>query len=315
MGLEFQEQRDSQDDRQPEATERREVPKNKDAAGKNPNTPYETMPEAPNIKRRILCTRPFTVYKDIIDAYGKGAGKKMDAPALYTICSDKVVIEKRMLQVGDEDGNELGWINAEEANAQEWNIPNVYIPSDFREVKKLECFSDPRDVQSITIDVDSSSIFPILEVKEINGVDWYRVAPSLSQSGKGMKEPLWVRDRNTQDQRIADTDKFIVTKRTAQAFARNMKRITEQMRLFDSSDRKGNAMENTLKALQMLYLQTMGASSNISQLSDDTKRQSTIDFFKKSPALAHIPDFLHLTLDDFARMDTQAFDQEVNQLQ
>lgn len=276
-------------------------------------TRYETIPEAPNFKRRILCTKPFGIYKDIIDAYGKGASKKVDSPALYTICTDKIIVGKRMIQVGDEEGKELGWINAEEANANEWNVHNVYIPSEFREVKKMEGYRNPNDSSPTIIDVDSSSVFPILETKKIDHDDWYRVAPSLSQTGKGMEEPLWVRDRNKQDQTIAETNKFAITKRQALKFAKTIDAFTENLRTFSLNERRGGRMEDMLKALQMVYLEVMGAS-NMTQLLDDKKREATINFLKKSPKFAHMPDLFHLELDDIARMDNQAFDQWVNRL-
>ncbi|MDD5056114.1 MAG: hypothetical protein PHZ00_07675, partial [Candidatus Peribacteraceae bacterium] len=130
--------------------------------------PYETVPEAPGLRRQMFFASPFNVYADVMDAGDMVPvkGTIRNVPAVYTILEAPENLRGRIMQIGDEEGNPVGWINVRESRGAEWNIQRAFVPH-FRDAPSgvLQLHDRPESgADHMDMSVPSSTVFPVTEV-------------------------------------------------------------------------------------------------------------------------------------------------------
>lgn len=257
-------------------------------------SPYETVPEAPGLRRQMLFQVPFNVYRDVVDAGDKVPVKERvtDVPAVYTILEAPANLRGRIMQIGDETGKPLGWINVRESQAQEWNLQRALLVGDTgHPIARLETFAKPDGKTSTGfITITRPTVVPYSESADNH---WFHVGST--NDGRGEYEK-WVRSLNHDDQRIAE-EGVLVNRESIRRLYKTLVSLLEQWRILSAAERKAIDGERLLAALRVGFTVFFTSTHN-------TKLEEYV------PGI----DVMKMTIDDIAAMDDSAFAQWLNRL-
>ncbi|MEI8230436.1 MAG: hypothetical protein WCG83_04855 [Candidatus Peregrinibacteria bacterium] len=267
--------------------------------------PYETVPEAPGIRRQFLFPKEFNVYKDPIDANDRVTPlKKIDAvPALYTILEApdafKVRGESRIACVGDKDGKQLGWVNVRESGAQEWNIRSVARSLEPSAQTPVSLYANTGDVKPIRVEQPSdTNLYPVLAHQVINGNDWYRTVVPFPNLNTDSSREYWIKSQNEKYQPILREQRVLASEKEVRRLSGRLSLISEQLPQSNRSETDQKAIDDLVNASRVAWLQFLGIQSGNEMQSNITYLQQHFD---------GLPTVFQIKIDDIARLDQEEY--------